>query len=227
MFQNSLVVIPARGGSKGVPYKNIKKLNGKPLIYYTLDCVKDLVPESNICVSTDDLLIKESVEDYGIKVPFLRPSSLATDTAGSFEVILHALDFYDRDFENLILLQPTSPFRTANNLNEAIKLYHDDIDMVVSVKETKSNPYFTLFEEDDDGYLTKCKSASFTRRQDSPKVWEYNGAIYIINIKSLMTFRSLDFDKKIGYPMSTIESLDIDTQLDWHFAEFCIKEGLI
>lgn len=186
---NSLVIIPARGGSKGIPHKNIKPLDGKPLIYYTIDVARAIVSDDNICVSTDDDEIIKCVEKYNLKVPFVRPAELATDTAGTYEVLLHALDFYEKQgkqFDNIILLQNTSPFRTAKNVKEALCLYSDQIDMVVSVKETASNPYYNCFEEDDNGFLKISKgNGLFTRRQDVPKAYEYNGAIYVINPKSL------------------------------------------
>ena len=157
-----LVIIPARGGSKGVPKKNIKILGGKPLINYTIEAAKAVFEDQFIYVSTDDIEIKNIVEQTGLKVPFLRPAELATDTAGTYEVLLHALNYYENlEYfpDTIILLQPTSPFRTAEHIKEAIKLYTPEIDMVVSVKETKSNPYFNLFEEDYKGFLKKynCK----------------------------------------------------------------------
>ncbi len=91
---NTLVIIPARGGSKGIPYKNIKQLQGRPLIYYTIDAARCITDDAHICISTDDNKIIKTVEDYGISVPFKRPDALATDTAGTYEVLLHALNCY-------------------------------------------------------------------------------------------------------------------------------------
>ena len=150
-----LVTIPARGGSKGIPGKNIKELNGKPLIQYTIEAAREIFSDEVICVSTDDIKIKEVVESMGLFVPFIRPPELATDTTGTYEVLLHAIQYYEKNGyqpDTLILLQPTSPFRTATHIKEAIKLYTPGVQMVVSVKETKSNPYYVLFEEDEKGY---------------------------------------------------------------------------
>lgn len=155
-----LIVIPARGGSKGVLRKNIKVLGNKPLIQYTIDAAKGVFDDEFICVSTDDFEIKSVVEQLGLKVPFLRPNELASDTAGTYEVLLHAISFYESKGyfpDTLILLQPTSPFRTSAHIKEALKLYDESIEMVVSVKETKANPYYILFEEDSNGYLKKLK----------------------------------------------------------------------
>ena len=222
-----LIVIPARGGSKGVPRKNIKVLGDKPLIQYTIDAAKGVFDDEFICVSTDDFEIKSVVEQLGLKVPFLRPNELASDTAGTYEVLLHAISYYESKGyfpDTLILLQPTSPFRTSAHIKEALKLYHESIDMVVSVKETKANPYYILFEEDRNGYLKKTKEANFTRRQDCPKVWEYNGAIYIINVKALKACAISQFTKVCKFEMDETSSHDIDTLLDWKIAEIILQD---
>ena len=222
-----LIVIPARGGSKGVPRKNIKVLGDKPLIQYTIDAAKGVFDDKFICVSTDDTEIKSVVEQLGLKVPFLRPNELASDTAGTYEVLLHAISYYESKGyfpDTLILLQPTSPFRTSAHIKEALKLYHESIDMVVSVKETKANPYYILFEEDRNGYLKKTKEANFTRRQDCPKVWEYNGAIYIINVKALKEKTISQFTKVCKFEMDETSSHDIDTLLDWKIAEIILQD---
>lgn len=222
-----LVVIPARGGSKGVPRKNIKDLGGKPLIQYTIEAAREVFNDDVICVSTDDKEIKEVVESLGLKVPFLRPPELASDTSGTYEVLLHAIDFYqNRDYipDALILLQPTSPFRTGTHIKEALELYDNSLEMVVSVKETKSNPYYVLKEEDNNGWLVNSKEGNFIRRQDCPKVWEVNGAIYIINIESLRKKKMSDFLKVKKYEMSQNSSVDIDDQLDFFLAEMRLNE---
>ena len=223
-----LVIIPARGGSKGIPHKNIKPLAGKPLIYYTIDTARQIVPDEDICVSTDDQNIIHCVEDYGIKVPFVRPAELATDTAGTYEVLLHALNYYEQQgktYDVVVLLQNTSPFRTAEQVQEAIQLYHSEIDMVVSVKECSANPYYCVFEENEYGYLNICKGdGSITRRQDAPKVYEYNGAIYVINPRSLKKMPLNKFTKRIKYVMDEKSSIDLDTMNDWHMAELLIRK---
>lgn len=223
-----LIVIPARGGSKGIPRKNIKPFAGKPLIYYTIDAARSIVSDEDICVSTDDDEIIQVVDNYGLKVPFKRPAELATDTAGTYEVLLHALDFYEKQgnhYDALILLQNTSPFRTAEHVKEALKLYTPEIDMVVSVKECAANPYYCVFEENDEGYLHVCKGdGTIYRRQDAPKVYEYNGAIYIINTDSLKKQHMHQFSKRIKYVMEDKSSFDLDTMNDWLIAELIKKE---
>lgn len=227
---NPIVVIPARGGSKGIPKKNIKKLGGKPLIEYTISAAREVFEDKEIIVSTDDLKIKKVVEGTGLKVPFLRPNYLSTDTANTRDVLIHAIDFVEsqgKDVDVLVLLQPTSPFRKGHHIREAFDLFkeHQGLDMVVSVKETDANPYYVLFEEDEHGFLTKSKEGNFTRRQDCPTVWECNGAIYIINIKTLRKRSISEFERIKKYPMDRSCSLDIDDEYDWLMAEqFLTKE---
>ena len=221
-----LVVIPARGGSKGVPRKNIELLNGIPLIQYTIEAARGVFPDEHICVSTDDIEIKSVVEELGLAVPFIRPEHLASDTAGTYEVLIHAVEFYESNNyfpDTLILLQATSPFRTAQHLQEALALYDTTCEMTVSVKETKSNPYYILREENEEGWLIKSKEGKFIRRQDSPKVYELNGAIYIINIDSLKSKPMHEFTKVKKYEMDEISSHDIDDSIDWIVAELLIK----
>jgi CMP-N,N'-diacetyllegionaminic acid synthase len=228
-IRDTLFIIPARGGSKGLPRKNILPLAGKPLIYYTIDAARSVTGDENICVSSDDPEIIQMVEDYGLKVPFVRPSELATDTAGSREVILHAVDFYANQsgisYSKICLLQPTSPLRTGQNIREAFALWSDDLDMVVSVRESKFNPYYNLFEEDGRGYLRKMKIGNFTRRQDAPVIYEYNGAIYIMKVSVLRSKYLDDFEKIQKYIMDEEISLDIDTFYDLLRIEYFLKSN--
>ena len=228
---NILVIIPARGGSKGIPGKNIKLLGGKPLIYYAIDVARAIVDASHICVSTDDDQIIRVVEQYGLSVPFIRPTELATDTAGSYGVLLHALSFYEskgEHFDAVVLLQVTSPFRTVNHVREALNLYNNDLDMVVSVKETDSNPYYLCFEEDTEGMLHISKGdGHYTRRQDCPPVYEYNGAINIINPERMKAMPLNKFKKRVKYVMDREHSVDLDTMMDWMIAEYMITNKLV
>jgi N-acylneuraminate cytidylyltransferase len=222
---NFLFVIPARGGSKGIPGKNIKPLAGKPLIYYSLEFARQFTTDENICISTDAESIAEAVNEVGYKTPFVRPAHLATDSAGTFEVLQHALSFYEeqgRNYDAVILLQPTSPFRESKHFEESAQLFNKNIDMVVSVTEAASNPYFNLFEEGADGYLKISKgNGSYLRRQDAPKVYEYNGSIYIINTASVQLNKSVsELDKVVKYVMGSEYAIDLDTQADWKYAEF-------
>ena len=225
----TLYVIPARGGSKGIPHKNIKPLAGKPLIGYSIDVARQLAADDDICLTTDDPEIAATAESMGLNVPFLRPASLATDTCGTYEVLIHALDFYrDRgiDYDTLVLLQPTSPMRTADDVRAAMALYSPDIDMVVTVKEAASNPYYNCYETDNDGFLHISKGdGGYTRRQDAPKVWEYNGAVYVINVESLRRMPLSAFTRRRMSVMPVERSVDLDTPVDWLIAEKLIENS--
>lgn len=224
----TLVIIPARGGSKGLPGKNIKLLNGKPLIQYTIDAAKKVFPLETICVSTDDLKIVAVAESLGLTIPFRRPDELATDTAGTYEVLLHAIQHYESNSfypDVLVLLQATSPFRTAAQISEAIELFDEACEMVVSVKETKANPYYLLKEENEEGWLVPSKTSNFVRRQDCPKVYELNGAIYIINIEALKKKSISEFTNIKKYVMDELSSHDIDTMWDWKIAEIITTDN--
>jgi N-acylneuraminate cytidylyltransferase len=223
-----LFVIPARGGSKGIPGKNIKELGGKRLICYAIDLARKFAPDNQICVSTDSTEIKNVVEAYGIEVPFLRPEELSTDKSGTREVLLHALDFYAKagqNYKSIVLLQPTSPFRAFKHLEEAFTLYNHEIDMVVSVVEPDANPYYNLFEENESGFLQQSKPGQYTRRQDCPKVYQYNGAVYLINAGSIKRAPMNKFEKILKFEMDKVSSVDLDTPLDWNWAEFLLSKS--
>ncbi len=224
----TLYIIPARGGSKGIPGKNIKPLAGKPLIGYSIDVARQLAEDKDICVTTDDPKIINTVENMGLKVPFVRPPELATDQSGTYEVLLHALDFYESNgvhYDTLVLLQPTSPFRTVDDVQACLNLYSPDIDMVVSVKQATTNPYYNAFETDENGFLHISKGeGNFTRRQDAPKVWEYNGAVYVINVESLRKRTLGKFTRRRMYEMNAEHSIDLDTPTDWLIAETLISQ---
>ncbi len=227
----TLYVIPARGGSKGIPHKNIRPLGGLPLIGYSINVARELADDRDICLSTDDPEIAAVAEKMGLRVPFLRPEALATDRSGTYEVLLHALDFYASQgigYDTLVLLQPTSPFRRSADVRRAMALYTPDIDMVVTVKEAASNPYYNCYEADADGFLQISKGdGGYTRRQDAPKVWEYNGAVYVINVDSLRRMPLSRFSRRVMCEMDALRSVDLDTEIDWLVAEKLIENGIL
>ena len=229
-MNNILYLIPARGGSKGIPGKNIKPLAGRPLIAYSIEVARQIAAnKADICISTNDQQIAAVAASEGVEVPFIRPEWLATDTCGTYEVLIHALDFYQErgtKYDTLVLLQPTSPLRTADDVRGALALYTPDIDMVVSVKEAATNPYYNAYETDANGFLHISKGdGRYTRRQDAPKVWEYNGAVYVINVASLRQMRLGEFRRRRCYVMPATRSIDLDTPLDWIIAETLIKNN--
>jgi CMP-N,N'-diacetyllegionaminic acid synthase len=226
----TLYLIPARGGSKGIPKKNIKLLAGKPLICYSIDSARQLANDDDICVSTDCDEIRKVVQDYGLKVPFVRPEELSNDNSGTYGVLLHALDYFENQgvfYDRVVVLQPTSPFRTKEHLDEILLMYSDDLDMVVSVGESHLSPYFTLFEENEMGLLEKSKGGYFEARQQAPPIYYYNGSIYLINCKSLKKSPLHKFKKVKKYFMNDFYSVDIDTPLDWLVCEIILKEGYV
>ena len=229
MKNKSLYIIPARGGSKGIPRKNIKELAGVPLIHYSIAVARALVDDAHIIVSTDDDEIAQVARRTGLPISYMRPAHLSTDTAGSREVILDAMNYADSigiHYDNVVLLQPTSPLRNADDVKRALELYSHDIDMVVSVVETTTNPYYNCFETDvQTGYLHVCKGdGKITRRQDAPRVWEYNGAVYVINPRSIRAMAMGGFSRKVPCEMPRERSIDLDTPMDWAIAELVISE---
>lgn len=218
-----LTIIPARGGSKGLPGKNILPLCGKPLICYAIDIARSVCSDEDICVSSDDQMIIKIVEEYGLRVPFVRPAEFASDTATTNDVLLHAVNFYKeqgKEYDVVLLLQPTSPLRTSEQIKEAVEFYDADCDMVVSVK--KSHAASVMCHQNEQGWLVPTLTKA-QRRQDAPDFFEYNGAIYVINVKSLMQKGLAGFNKERKYIMPEINSIDIDTKLDFDFCEHILN----
>lgn len=221
----TLWLIPARGGSKGIPGKNIKPFCGLPLICRSIDHAREAgAADEDICVSTDSPQIAEVARNHGLPVPFMRPAELAADTSGSYGVIMHALDWYERErgvrYDRVILLQPTSPLRTAADIRAAESLWTTECDMVVTVCEAKANPYYDIFETTPEGYLHVSKGeGKYTRRQDAPSVWQYNGAVYVMTADSLRRGPMSAFKRIIPSSMPSARSVDLDTLLDWQIAE--------
>jgi len=222
-----LYLIPARKGSKGLPGKNIKFLGDKPLIEYSIDfALNNLKFDDELCISTNDEAVIEIAKSKGISIPFTRPEELANDNASSHDVIIHAINQYEKlnqTFDAVLLLQPTSPFRIQDDFTRLIKEYNFDIDMVVSVKLAKENPYFTLFEENCNGFLNKSKVGDFERRQDCPEVYAFNGSMYLINVESIKKSRISELKNVKKIIMPEERSVDIDTLADWTLAEFYLK----
>jgi len=226
-MSNILFLIPARAGSKGFPQKNIKNLAGKPLIAYSIEfALQHAQKDDIICISTNDLEVIEIVKkQFALEVPFIRPEELSNDTASTFEVIIHALDFYKQkglSFEKIMLLQPTSPYRTKKDFEQINELYNkNNVDMVVSVKKSKESPYFTLFQEDNSGCLKKIISNSnFLTRQECPPIYVFNGSMYLVNTQKFLEFKNFNFENIIKYEMPESRSVDIDTKVDWVLAEY-------
>ncbi len=229
MGKKILYLIPARAGSKGIIDKNIKLMNGKPLLQYTVDVALEMADLKDICLSTDSEKIVEVGKKLGLEIPFYRPEYLSNDTASMVAVAQHAIEFYESKgvyYDLLVVLQVTSPLRTAAHVKEAIALYSDDVDLVISVKETDANPYYLLYEEEG-SFLQKTKKlpGHILRRQDAPKVFQLNGAVYVYNVEKLKRIKGLDdLENKLKYEMDKLASVDIDDMIDWDLCEIILSK---
>jgi len=222
-----LCIIPARRDSKGIPGKNWKLLNNVPLVGYSIEIAKQSRFIDEICISTNsEQVIEIATNKYELSVPFIRPEELSLDTTSSHDVLIHAIEFYESKgmgFDAILLLQPTSPFRKVEFINDSIELFKkSDCDMVVSVCETPLNPYYNLYNETD-GFIHRSIPSNFTRRQDCPKTYLVNGSIYVISVNSLKTQQLHEMEKVIKYEMSEEFSLDLDTLNDWEKAEIILS----
>ncbi len=220
-----LALITARGGSKRLPGKNIRILSGKPLIVWSIDVAQDISEICDILVSTDDPTIAAVCKDAGAYVPWLRPAYLATDTASSVDVALHALDWYEAEkgaVDSLLLLQPTSPFRTKATIQQGIDLFiKHNRKPVIGVSSTHAHPMWAL--KIDSNYLVPfmCEHGLVTRSQDLPSAYVINGSFYLITPAELRECRSFIGKKTIPLLVkSPHEALDIDTEWDFKIAEF-------
>lgn len=224
-----LAVIPARGGSKGVPGKNVKKLEGKPLIVYTIEAALDSNLFEKVIVSTDSEEIANVALENGAEVPFVRPKELSGDLVSSDDVIIHALNFYrelEMEFDSVCKLQPTSPLRKAEHIKQAYHMFYErNADFVVSVCECEHSPMWS-------GTLDKNLSLeNFIRddvkracRQELPAFYRLNGAIYMGKTKSFYENRSFLGKNGFAYIMEQKDSIDIDSCLDFAFVETVLKQ---
>lgn len=224
MYLNQKIValIPARGGSKGIPQKNIKDLAGNPLIYYTIDAAKRSNYIDEIFVSTDDMRIADVARNYGAKVPCLRPREFAQDMSSTVDVVLHALNaFFDAaDYYALVLLQPTQPLRTNDDIDKSIELFFEnDGKSLVSISEVNDHPLLMRYLKEDFSLSKIIEKKSNLRRQDMEKVYRVNGAIYINKISEINEFTSFN-DNVTGFLMERDHSVDIDELSDLALAEY-------
>lgn len=214
-----LGLIPARGGSKGVPRKNIRELAGIPLITHSIQAARDATAIDSVVVSTDDGEIAEVAESHGARVPFMRPSELATDEAPTAPVITHALEtLHDAGeaYDSFVLLQPTSPLRTATDIDEAYSLYNDsESDSVISVYPT----YDTRWKRTPEGAKKLNYTDAGKRRQDRDPEYVINGAIYVTDVKQFFQTEETITGTTKMYEMTERESVDIDTPFDLWLAE--------
>lgn len=225
-----LAIIPARGGSKGLPGKNIKELCGKPLIAWSIEQAKSCSDIDRMVVSTDDKGIADVARKYGAEVPFMRPAELANDTASTTDVIFHAINWLKehQDFQSeyILLLQPTSPLRIAEDIEGAIRMLKDkDAQAVVSVCETDHHPWWSSTLPENSSMkdflrpeiLNKC-------RQDLPVFYQLNGAIYLADTDYLHECNGFFGPDTFAYKMPESRSVDIDSDLDFKLAGLLMEE---
>ena len=215
-------LITARGGSRGLPGKNILSFCGKPLIAYTVEAALQSGCFDNVLVSTDSREIADVCLKYGAEVPFLRPAHLAADDAKSRDVVLHALDFMEQKspVESICLLQPTSPLRSAEDIRQAVSVFRrNSADSVISVTEY-SHPIQWAVSVSEDGKISEPSGLKPSRRQDQSVCYHPNGAIYIFNAEFIR--RSEGYIGKNTYAliMPPERSVDIDIPFDFMLAEF-------
>lgn len=222
----TLALIPARGGSKGIARKNIKLLAGKPLIAWTIEAAFASKLVDSVVVSTDDEEIAEISLKWGAQVPFIRPAELAQDDTPGIAPVLHALDQLPQ-FDSIMLLQPTSPLRTADDIDGCIRLAQSlGGSSAVSVCEPDFHPYWTYLLGADHRLTNLIDTTSFSRRQDVPTVHGLNGALYFAHADWLRKQQSFLTPETIGFIMPKERSLDVDTLFDWKLAEFLISERM-
>ena len=224
-----LGIIPARGGSKGIPRKNIAPLADKPMIAWTIEVALSSPSLSRVLVTTDDQQIRDLALALGSEAPFLRPAELANDDTPSIDVVLHVVEWlaahenYRPDY--LMLLQPTSPLRTVDDIEGAIRLANDRrCDSVVSVAEAVTHPYW-MKRIASDGTLENfiAIDTKFTRRQDLPPAFGLNGAIYLVRTNSLLAERTFYPGNTLPYVMPRERSLDIDSQWDLFLVDLVLR----
>ena len=220
-----LALIPARGGSKRLPGKNIKMLGGLPLIAWTIRAVSDSGCCADVLVSTDDPAIAEIAREHGAHVPWLRPPELSTDTASSVDMAIHAVDAYETmsgPVDGLLLLQPTSPFRTSDSIKRAVNLFceSDGWHPVVSVSPASSHPAW-CFRQKQEGMEPFLGWSELKKRsQDLEPAWMLNGAIYLISPNRLRNEKSfLTLDAQPLLMTDINESIDVDTMADFELCK--------
>jgi CMP-N,N'-diacetyllegionaminic acid synthase len=230
MYREHVVVcvIPARGGSKGLPGKNIKTFCGKPLIAHTIEQAKQARYIDRVIVSTEDEAIAKISLEYSAEVPFIRPMELAEDSVATVDVLLHAihwLEYKQYRFDILVLLHTTTPLRSVEDIDHCITLLVEEkADNVFSVTEAHRNPYFNMVEISKNGYAALAKQGNFTTRQAAPLIYDMNSSIYVWWKELLKEKKKIFLDKTKIYVMPKERSIDIDDHIDFKIAEMMMTE---
>lgn len=221
-----LTIIPARGGSKGVPRKNVRDLAGKPLIAWTIEEAQKSRYIDCLILSSEDEEIIQVAKEWGCDVPFVRPQELAQDESSGMDVVLHALEEIT-GYDYIVLLQPTSPLRTVKEIDECIATFSKkNADSCVSVTKAEKSPYW-MYTINDEGKMKNIIPTSqlITRRQDLPLVYSLNGAIYIAEINWIQKYKTFLTKHTLAFCMPKERSYDIDTELDFHICEYLLSKN--
>jgi N-acylneuraminate cytidylyltransferase len=227
-----LGLVCARGGSKGILKKNLKQLGGKPLVAWSIEAGRDCPFIDRLIVSTDDDEIASVSESFGAEVPFMRPAKLAADHSPEWAVWQHAVTEMRKigfHSDYLIVLPPTSPFRSGTDIIAGIEQLHKGgADIIISVTESGRNPYFNMIELGEDGLarLAKTREHKFSRRQDAPKVYDITTVLYAAHCDYVLKAHGIFEGQVKTIIVPDIRAVDIDTELDLKFAEFLIQKGL-
>lgn len=215
-----LAVIPARGGSKGVPRKNIRALNGKPLIAWTIEQAAQSCYIDRVIVSSEDEEICQVAKQSGAEIPFVRPAELASDTASGVDVLCHAVENAGADYDYVVLLQPTSPLRESTDIDAAIEYCVEQaVTSVVSLAEATKSPYW-MYQMNEGGELTPFVENAAANRQELPQSYALNGAVYVLEVARLLASRKILDEQTLGYVMPAERSYDIDNETDFLICEF-------
>ena len=225
-------IIPARGGSKGIPDKNIKIIGGKPLIAWTIETARRSKYIDRVITTTDSDKIAGICKEYNCEVPFMRPKHLANDSAKGTDVILHTLDWLKLkkiDYDYFILLQPTSPLRTTKHIDEAIEILisSENANSLVSVKKVNQHPFW-MKRINNNGFVEeyqKDNEINYHNRQELPDLYVNNGAIYISKCDYFLKNKSFYKNECLPYIMGEKESIDIDTLDDLYYAEYLFSKN--
>ena len=227
MINNKRVIalIPARGGSKRLPQKNILPLAGKPLIGWTIEAAKQSSYIDRIIVSTDDSTIADISLLFSAEVPELRPNFLATDEAKTEDVVLHILDKFIEDEEILIILQPTSPLRTSKHIDESLEFFNKkSADAIISVCQCEHSPLWTNTLPENLSMNNFIDKINNVRSQELPNYYRLNGAIYCYSIKEIISQNKLFYnDNTFAYIMEKEHSIDVDDSLDFKYCQFFLE----
>ena len=230
-YKNSICLIAARGGSKGVKNKNIRLLGRKPLIAYAIETALASRAFEHVIVSTEDRKIAKIAKEFGAEVPFQRPNYLATDSASMSDVIVHAISklrTLDYSFSTLVIIDCTVPFINSKDIQGALSLFNKtSCDLVCSAYRQHHNPYFNMMEKNKQGFLrfSKRLSKNPDNRQSAPVVFQLNG-LFVLNVNKFMELQNFYMPKTLPYEIPPERGLMIDTEFEFKIAEFIVKHKL-